>query len=1043
MHVPPLIEIFKSVLHASWQGSLAIALVLAVRWILGARVAVRWRCLFWILVLVRLLIPAAVLPHSATSLENVPVLARPLEQLQPVFPPSPEPPTDSVKTDAVPRINAAPASSVKAHTLPDPYFWWKAAAAIWIIGMVAMAGRICIAIALLDRRVRRGTFAPDAEIETVWKESCIRWLGQRAPRLRVADWILSPALVGFGAPQFLIPRRMLGIFSREDWEHVFAHEIAHLRWRDHWAQMLLLVAHCVHWFNPLVWLALKRMRLDRELAADDWVLRRLRSEDHLSYGETLLRALSSHSKQILCQPGLVGISEDGSQMKQRLTRITAFLPRSGGILSLPAIAATIVLGLLVLSQAISKPAESSAQKTGAVDSSKSSVQATAATAQQFQANLLKAAKAGDHAEVARLLDASFGPPSMFSSDAARSMLDDLARGGDLTTFVTMDDELRKTNYGKDWKISDALLAGLIQAKRTDFIDALLARDLDLKQLRQLAKAADPQTAAWISQRADATEKQRSMVEDLEKAAGAGDLAAIRKLLDQGADVNGVGKDHNTPLLRAVFKNQLAAAQLLLDKGAEVDKPRFPGWDYTPLCLVESVPMAELLKKNGANVHAKLFRRNVSILTYVATFGSADLVAWFLRQGLDPKMIGDNNENLLFELKDPRTAELLLKAGVDPNHADNSGETPICSARSAEVAQVLIDHGAKVTGFKEPLLLNMVAFASAGAVEVALKAGADHDPETLQRALITAAHRDNPDTARVLIKYGAKVNELVCLSKEANFYELPLEVCVTSGSTKTAEVLLEAGADPNIGKVGGGMLNVAARNRHKDLARLLRKFGAKGVADLAFAISTNDTATISRLLKDAPSYAASPAFWDGALPAAARVGNVKVVQAALDHGVPPAPSADKNDAYAAAAYEGQDETLALLLDARKSLHDTSPLHPALWDAVWNCHPYSWQRSREHFERCVRMLLDAGATKGNNPDDQLMAIAVFTRNPGGNEIVMEMLAQAGVDANPIVDNRGSRQIRLMEAVQDSYKKGNSDAPLVETLAKLNKLTDPVAK
>lgn len=1041
MHVPPLIEIFKGVLHASWQGSLAIALVLAVRWILGARVAVRWRCLFWILVLVRLLIPAAVLPHSATSLENVPVLARPLEQLQPVFPPSPKSPADSVKTDAVPSVDAVSASSLKAHTPPDPYFWWKAAAAIWIIGMLAMAGRICIAVALLARRVRQGTFAPDAETETIWKESCAHWLGQRAPRLRVADWILSPALVGFGSPQLLIPRRMLGIFSREDWEHVFAHEIAHLRWRDHWAQMLLLVAHCVHWFNPLVWLALKKMRLDRELAADDWVLRRLRSEDHLSYGETLLRALSSHSKQILCQPGLVGISEDGSQMKQRLTRITAFLPQSGGILSLPAIAATIVLGLLVLSQAISKPAESSAQKTGAADSSKSSVQATAATAQQFQANLLKAAKAGDHAEVARLLDASFGPPSMFSSDAARSMLDDLIRGGDLTTFVTMDDELHKTTYGKDWKISDVLLAGLIQAKRTDFIDALLARDLDLKQLRQLAKAADPQTAAWISRRADETEKQRGMVEDLEKAAGAGDLAAIRKLLDQGADVNGVGRDHNTPLIRAVLKNQLAAAQLLLDKGAEVDKPRFPGWDYTPLCLVESVPMAELLKKNGANVHAKLYRRNASILTYVVRFGNADLVAWFLGQGLDPKMIGDNNENLLFDLKDPRTAELLLKAGVDPNHVDKFGRTPIYSARSAEVAQVLIDHGAKVTGFKDPILPSMIQLGSPGAVEAALKAGADHDLETLQRALIIAAHGNDPDTARVLLKYGAKVNEPGCWNKEANVYDLPLEVCAIFGNTKTAEVLLEAGADPNFGKTSGDILKTATGNGYKDLAKLLRKYGAKGVADLAFAISTNDTAEIARLLKDAPSYTASPAFWDGALTAAARVGNVKVMQAALDHGVPPV--AGKSDAYAAAAFEGQDETLALLLDARKSLHDTSPLRPALWGAVWNSHPYPKQRSREHFERCVRMLIDAGAIKGDDSKEPLMDAAVFTRYPGGNETVMEMLAQAGVDANPVVDKEGSRQIRLMEAVQDSYKKGYCDAPLVETLVKLNKLTAPVAK
>lgn len=95
-------------------------------------------------------------------------------------------------------------------------------------------------------------------------------------------------------------------------------------------------------------------------------------------------------------------------------------------------------------------------------------------------------------------------------------------------------------------------------------------------------------------------------------------------------------------------------------------PRFPGWDYTPLCLVNSVPMAELLKKAGGDVRAKLFGRNTSILTYVVVWSKPEVVAWFLDQWLDPKMIGDNDETLLFDLREARTAELLLDRGVDPN-----------------------------------------------------------------------------------------------------------------------------------------------------------------------------------------------------------------------------------------------------------------------------------------------------------------------------------------------------------------------------------------
>ena len=270
------------------------------------------------------------------------------------------------------------------------------------------------------------------------------------------------------------------------------------------------------------------------------------------------------------------------------------------------------------------------------------------------------------------------------------------------------------------------------------------------------------TSGWIARRVAEVARQRADIDALEKAAGDGDLDAIRRLLDAGVDVNVVGPDHNTPLIRAVFKNRLEAAQLLLDRGALVDKPRFPGWDYTPLCLVNSVPMAELLKKNGANVHAKLYSRDVSILTYVVQFASADVVEWFLQQGLDPKMRGDHT-NLLFGLKDGRTARLLLDRGLDPNEVDGSGNPPLCEADSGDVAQALIEHGARVTGFKQPLVPNMISYGygCADAVAAVLKAGADHDPATLQEAISRADEeevKDRPDKEKlrqVLLSYGAQ------------------------------------------------------------------------------------------------------------------------------------------------------------------------------------------------------------------------------------------------------------------------------------------------
>ena len=62
--------LFQSALEASWQGSLAMLLILAVRPLLGARLPAGLRSLLWTLAVLRLLLPAFVLPASPASLQN-------------------------------------------------------------------------------------------------------------------------------------------------------------------------------------------------------------------------------------------------------------------------------------------------------------------------------------------------------------------------------------------------------------------------------------------------------------------------------------------------------------------------------------------------------------------------------------------------------------------------------------------------------------------------------------------------------------------------------------------------------------------------------------------------------------------------------------------------------------------------------------------------------------------------------------------------------------------------------------------------------------
>ena len=62
-------------------------------------------------------------------------------------------------------------------------------------------------------------------------------------------------------------------WSRERLRIVIQHELAHV-YRHDWLTMLLVQCLGVfHWVNPLYWCAYNRLRIERELACDDYVVR--------------------------------------------------------------------------------------------------------------------------------------------------------------------------------------------------------------------------------------------------------------------------------------------------------------------------------------------------------------------------------------------------------------------------------------------------------------------------------------------------------------------------------------------------------------------------------------------------------------------------------------------------------------------------------------------------------------------------------------------------------------------------------------------------
>ena len=138
--------------------------------------------------------------------------------------------------------------------------------------------------------------------------------------VRMTDELDAPAVTGVLSPVVLVPR------AAESWSDarrsaVLLHELAHVRARDCLAQILSQLACALHWFDPLAWIAARRLRLERELAADDAVL--AAGTRPSSYAEDLLVIAGARGRR--GPGGTLGMAEP-SQLARRVASIVSAAP---------------------------------------------------------------------------------------------------------------------------------------------------------------------------------------------------------------------------------------------------------------------------------------------------------------------------------------------------------------------------------------------------------------------------------------------------------------------------------------------------------------------------------------------------------------------------------------------------------------------------------------------------------------------------------------------------------------------------------------------
>lgn len=212
----------------------------------------------------------------------------------------------------------APESSPSEMTVAETPHWPVITFGVWAAGAAVAALWGVVTYCRLRKRIDDAVLLSEHIYET--------------------DQIDSPFVLGFFRPRIYLP---VGLTEQER-RYVLLHEQAHIRRWDHRFKPLAYALLCLHWFDPILWIAYRLLCLDIEMATDQAVLRRLDHEEHTSPTEYAAALL--HLSRDPRVPSAVPLAFGEEDAKERIVSLLRYRRPVMGVLVAAALVC-LVLGV--------------------------------------------------------------------------------------------------------------------------------------------------------------------------------------------------------------------------------------------------------------------------------------------------------------------------------------------------------------------------------------------------------------------------------------------------------------------------------------------------------------------------------------------------------------------------------------------------------------------------------------------------------------------------------------------------------------------------
>src|SRR5688572_13363785 len=272
-------QVLAFLIDCALKGSVVIATATAIVWMLRKQTAAVRHSVWSAAVAAQLVIPvlALVLPTWRVPMLNEPSWVSSAPSIEAANDKD-APPSNTNRTTQAPevRLENNPSTSTQPNTSSPAAASWRPSralvfAGLWILGAFAVLVRLAAGTAVVSRMAIRGHRVTDEKWLGLLHRLAVG-LGIRRPlTLLRGDSLGVPVTWGIVYPVVLLPDDA-DSWPEERRKYVLVHEMAHVKRLDAFTQLVAQFALAVFWFNPLVWIAAKEMRREREHACDDYVL---------------------------------------------------------------------------------------------------------------------------------------------------------------------------------------------------------------------------------------------------------------------------------------------------------------------------------------------------------------------------------------------------------------------------------------------------------------------------------------------------------------------------------------------------------------------------------------------------------------------------------------------------------------------------------------------------------------------------------------------------------------------------------------------------